>query len=98
VNVVARSQARLQWDPDHDPSGTPTSRRALQVGLRRATLARYARDWTVEIEDISDFLEEERVRTHPPYVDLITPADNVYPVTDPSIAARMGVDPPLDTL
>ena len=33
---VARSDVRLQWDPDHAPSGEPEARRAIQLGLRNA--------------------------------------------------------------
>lgn len=29
-----KSAVRLQWDPDHDPSGTCERRRAIQLGLR----------------------------------------------------------------
>lgn len=29
-----KSCVRLQWDPDHDPSGVPEKRRAIQLGLR----------------------------------------------------------------
>ena len=29
-----KSQVRLQWDPDHTPSGAPHKRRAIQLGLR----------------------------------------------------------------
>jgi hypothetical protein len=42
--AVARSSVRLQWDPDHDPSGAKAERRAIQLGLRGDALARYARE------------------------------------------------------
>ena len=29
-----RAEVRLQWDPDHAPSGVPEKRRAIQLGLR----------------------------------------------------------------
>ncbi len=32
--AVAGSDVRMQWDPDHDPSGKPVDRRAIQLGLR----------------------------------------------------------------
>jgi hypothetical protein len=32
--AVGQSEVRLQWDPDHDPYGIPTGRRAIQLGLR----------------------------------------------------------------
>ena len=36
--AVADSSVRLQWDPDHDPSGAKVERRALQLGLRGEVL------------------------------------------------------------
>ena len=33
-SALANSDVRLQWDPDHDPSGAPVERRAIQLGLR----------------------------------------------------------------
>jgi len=32
--AVPRSSVRVQWDPDHDPSGGKAERRAVQLGLR----------------------------------------------------------------
>ena len=29
-----KSLVRLQWDPDHDPTGAHVKRRAIQLGLR----------------------------------------------------------------
>ena len=29
-----KTEVRLQWDPDHTPSGAPEKRRAIQLGLR----------------------------------------------------------------
>lgn len=42
--ALDRSPVRLQWDPDHGPSGTPVERRAIQLGLRGEVLARFARE------------------------------------------------------
>ncbi len=39
---VARSDVRLQWDPDHSPTGQSQVRRAIQLGLRSKALAAYA--------------------------------------------------------
>ena len=47
------------WDPDHDPSGGKVERRAIQLGLRGAMLAKYAREWLSGIEDISGFVAEQ---------------------------------------
>jgi len=48
--AVGRSCVRLQWDPDHDPSGAKVERRAIQLGLRGNVLVRYAREWIVRID------------------------------------------------
>lgn len=92
--ALAESSVRLQWDPDHDPSGAAVERRALQLGLRGDVLARYAREWIVHLEDISDFVAQQRAYAQPgAYAELVTPQEAVYPVEDPEVAARLGVSP-----
>src|SRR3954464_9449636 len=59
--AVAGSSVRMQWDPDHGPAGEPLERRAIQLGLRGDVLARYAREWLLGIEDVSEFVREQRV-------------------------------------
>jgi hypothetical protein len=91
--AVARSYVRLQWDPDHDPSGAKVERRAIQLGLRGDTLARYARDWITCIEDVSAFVEQQRGHARPgAYDQLLVPREEVYPIADSEVAARLGVD------
>jgi hypothetical protein len=87
--AVAGSNLRLQWDPDHGPSGNPVERRAVQLGLRGDVLARYAMEWLLGIEDISDFVSEQRANSVAPFDRLITPKEEVYPVADPDIASRL---------
>lgn len=48
--AVEGSNVRLQWDPDHSPTGGPLERRAIQLGLRGDMLRRYGRDDVVSIE------------------------------------------------
>ncbi len=78
--AVEQSSVRQQWDPNHDPSGKPLVRRAIQLGLRGEILARYAREWIVEIEDISAFVAEQRPHAHGDYARLNLPQERVYPV------------------
>ena len=33
-----KSDVRLQWDPDHSPSGAVVQRRAIQLGLRKEVI------------------------------------------------------------
>jgi hypothetical protein len=91
-NAVASSNVRVQWDPDHDPIGTPVDRRAVQLGLRGDVLARYAREWIVSIEDISDFVASQRENARDfRERDLRVPLERVYPVTDPKTMRRLGL-------
>jgi len=48
--AVATSPVRLQWDPDHHPSGAKQGRRAIQLGLEALALRKYVEEWTVSIE------------------------------------------------
>ena len=89
--AVGTSEVRLQWDPDHGPSGNPVERRAVQLGLRGDVLARYAKDWILGIEDISDFVAEQRTNAEAPYERLVTPREEVYSVSDTEAATRLGV-------
>ncbi len=86
------TDVRLQWDPDHGPKGGPCARRALQLGLRGETLALYARDAIVEVEDISAFVAEQRERLGD-LDSLQTPQEEVYPVTDEGVRSHLGLDP-----
>ena len=91
--AVAQSSVRLQWDPDHDPVGDKVERRAIQLGLRGDVLARYSREWVVRIEDVSAFVEEQRPHARPTaYDQLVLPREEVYPIMDPVVARRLGVD------
>ena len=77
--AVASSNVRLQWDPDHSPSGAPVQRRAVQLGLREQILKEYSRDAILEIEDISNFVEEQRPHAlSQNYEVLVTPVERVY--------------------
>jgi Domain of unknown function (DUF4291) len=90
-SAVAASDVRLQWDPDHDPSGSPLERRAIQLGLRGEVLAKYAKEWFLSIDDVSKFVREQSDYARSPFDRLITPREEVYPVNDPEVAARLGV-------
>lgn len=89
---LSASTVRLQWDPDHDPAGKKVERRAIQLGLRGEKLERYAREWIVEIEDISDFVTLQREHAQAGgYENLETPREEVYPVINSDVARRLQV-------
>jgi hypothetical protein len=91
-NAVAGSEVRLQWDPDHNPSGAKQERRAIQLGIRGEALQRYAKQWIIAIEDISTFVAAQRpLAQHAAnYAHLIIPREEVYPMPDHATAERLG--------
>ncbi len=87
--AVRGSDVRLQWDPDHGPTGEACERRAIQLGLRGAALRRLVEEWTVGVEDLSAFVAEQRELRHD-RARLITPRETVY-TPAPAVAARLGL-------
>ena len=60
ASAVANSDVRLQWDPDHLPTGEKCERRAIQLGLRGAALESYGKREIVQIIDMTAFVAEQR--------------------------------------
>ena len=90
--AVANSDVRLQWDPDHNPSGSRENRRALQLGLRGKVLQGFKGEAIVSIEDISEFVAKQRENVeNAQYAGLLTPLENVYPITDSDVHKRLGI-------
>jgi Domain of unknown function (DUF4291) len=88
--AIQNSDIRLQWDPDHSPSGGKLSRRAIQLGLQRTAARQYARDWILEIQDISEFVAEQRQYVMANnYESLRIPQEQPYPVQDPATAKKL---------
>jgi hypothetical protein len=87
--AVAESSVRLQWDPDHDPSGAPLERRAIQLGLRGDFLRRFGTEWITRIEDISGLVAEQRNKLQVTPSDLETPSERVYIPSDPAVRSRL---------
>jgi hypothetical protein len=88
--AVGRSSVRLQWDPDHHPSGAKLERRAIQLGLRGEVLEAFGRRELLEVIDLTEFVAEQRARLLSGGVStLVTPRERVYRPTDPEIASRL---------
>ena len=77
--AVEISDVRLQWDPDHFPTGEKCERRAIQLGLRGGFLEAYSKREIVQIIDMTSFVAEQRS-----YIadwkggKLMTPRETVY--------------------
>jgi Domain of unknown function (DUF4291) len=96
--AIKTSDVRLQWDPDHSPTGGKLTRRAIQLGLQGETAIKYAQESIaplapsaiVSIEDISDFVAEQRQHVITQNYDfLITPSEKPYLVNDSAIAQKL---------
>lgn len=91
--ALKTSDVRLQWDPDHNPSGNKVERRAIQLGLSGKTLEKYAREWIVGIEDVTPFVRAQHQFVLDGALDrLETPREEVYPVDDRAVARKLGLD------
>ncbi len=90
---VSNSDVRLQWDPDHAPNGDKMERRAVQLGLRGDALRQYARDWIVDITDVSEFVRLQRDNSNiSRYDQLMMPRERIYPVTCIETAQKLRLD------
>ncbi len=90
--ALDRSSVRLQWDPDHAPDGSKQERRAIQLGVRGDAALKYSRDWIVRIEDISDFVAEQREHSRREHWDkLLIPKERAYVVDDEGVRLTLGM-------
>jgi hypothetical protein len=90
---LSASEVRLQWDPDHSPSGEKQERRAIQLGLSGDILRRYCEEWIVSIEDISQFAKAQRAHAvSGDFGELWLPREEVMAVNETTIAARLGLN------
>ena len=88
--ALKTSQVRLQWDPDHDPSGVKLERNAIQLGLQDKILTHYAKEWIIDIEDISSLVLKQRQNAlSSPYINLLIPQERIYTLEDSVIARNI---------
>ena len=88
--AVNRSLVRLQWDPDHHPSGAKIERRAIQLGLRGEVLEAFGRRELLEVLDVSEFVAEQRALLASVGVSgLVTPYERVYRPAELAVATQL---------
>jgi hypothetical protein len=91
-DALATSAVRVQWDPDHDPSGAKLERRAIQLGLRGEVLEAFSKRELVEVIDMTEFVAEQRPQAAASgFVGLRTPVERVYVPSDPAAGKRLGL-------
>ncbi len=90
--ALGTSQVRLQWDPDHDPSGAKQERRAIQLGLRGEVLAAFGKRELLEVIDMTQFVAEQRPKAASAgFADLRIPVEHVYVPADPAVGKQLGL-------
>jgi hypothetical protein len=89
--AVMASTVRLQWDPDHGPSGAPQARKAVQLGLRGAMLREYADRAILRVQDVTALVAAQREHAKSPFTNLRTPRERVYVPSDPKALAALGL-------
>jgi hypothetical protein len=90
--ALAASAVRLQWDPDHDPSGAKLERRAIQLGLRGEVLKAFSKRELVEVIDMTVFVAEQRAHAVASgYAGLRSPVERGYVPSDPGVGNRLGL-------
>jgi hypothetical protein len=86
------SESRLQWDPDHDPVGTPISRKAIQLGLKGTLLKEFATTSIQKIEDLTPFVKEQYAHVNAgEYQKLRMPIESCYAPKNPATTNRIGL-------
>ena len=55
-------------------------------------MVKYAREWILDIEDISDFVAKQREKAiADDYSGILTPTEHIYPVSDAETVANLGL-------
>jgi hypothetical protein len=90
---LENTDVRLQWDPDHDPFGKKQERKAIQLGMKGATLKTFCTEWIKAIEDITVFVKDEYENLQVNGADsLNVPFEEVILLDDFEIEKRLGIN------
>lgn len=92
-SAVSHSEVRVQWDPDHSPSGAKLHRRAIQLGLRGQVLEAFSKRELLEVINMTEFVASQRSFTQDSDVaELRVPRECVYTVESIKARERIGLD------
>ena len=84
-------KVRLQWDPDHNPSGVKLERKAIQLGLKDEILQQYNNEWVLGITDITEFVKHQHHNAQNSIDKLEVPVENVLSLEDVKLASQLGI-------
>ena len=85
-------EARLQWDPDHDPFGNKLNRRAIQLGLKAGALRLFIDSITL-VDDITDFVKQQKAALDSDGINqLWVPVETIFKPTDEALSVGIGLN------
>jgi len=88
------SEVRLQWDPEHDAYGEKKERKAIQLGLKGSILEKYCSDWIVEINDITDFVKNQKAMLDSSGINGLTvPVERIFEELDKELKLKLEIIP-----
>jgi Domain of unknown function (DUF4291) len=90
--AVAKSEVRLQWDPDHDPHSRALPRRAIQLGLRGSMLQAFGKRELLEVIDMTEFVAVQRELLRTGVNHLRMPVERTYVPSEAVVARRLMLD------
>lgn len=83
---LKKKDARIQWDPDHDPFGRKETRRAIQIGLKGKLLEDFGMKSIRYIEDITPFVKEQKqLLDNGKLSELMVPVERVWEIGNPEL-------------
>jgi Domain of unknown function (DUF4291) len=91
--ALQTSEVRLQWDPDHNPSGAKLQRRAVQLGMKGDILKQFCTEWIVSIEDITPFvLEQGHFVAQNDWANLLVMKEIIIPIRNKATIQKFKID------
>jgi Domain of unknown function (DUF4291) len=91
--ALQTSEVRLQWDPDHNPSGAKLQRRAVQLGMKGYILKQFCTEWIMSIEDITPFvLEQGHFVAQNNWANLLVMKEIIIPIRNKATIQKFKID------
>ncbi|MDE6728562.1 MAG: DUF4291 domain-containing protein [Oscillospiraceae bacterium] len=76
---IARSDIRVQWDPEKDVFGNSLPYRSIQLGLRGQAVRDYVDEWIERITDITELVKElDQRKCEGEDISGLLPKEKVY--------------------
>ncbi len=91
-NLLTTHKVRLQWDPDHNPTGGKLERKAMQLGLKGKILEKFGQEYIQHIADMTDFVKSQK-----PFIQklnqyqLLVPQERIISIDSPEICQQIGL-------